>query len=179
MLNADVLNRNDLINENLTGEMENKFLTFPLGEEEFGIEIMYVKQIVGVQPITSIPEAPGYIPGVVNLRGRVLPVIDLRQRLGISRKELDERTCFIITTVEDNDVGLIVDEVSEVLEILPEDVQPASELLSTDTISKCLKGLGKVNGKVKILMDLHKLLFEVDDDFISSKVKPIEEKILF
>lgn len=140
-------------------EMRNKFLTFKLGDEEYGVDIRYVTQIVGVQDITCLPDVPDYIKGVINLRGYVLPVIDVRTRFGMNFREFDERTCFIVVNIHDFEMGLIVDEVSEVLEIQGENIEPPSSITS-NAGGNFIKGLGKVNEEIKILLDIDRLVTE-------------------
>ena len=96
---------------------EDKFLTFVLNREEYGIEIRHVTEIIGIQSITEVPDMPHYIKGVINLRGKVIPVMDVRLRFGVAEREYDDRTCIIVINIEEQSVGMIVDRVSEVLDI--------------------------------------------------------------
>ena len=145
---------------------KDRYLTFRIGEEEFGIEIMHVLEIIGLYKITPIPEAPNFVKGVINLRGKVIPVIDVRIRFGMEVKEYDERTCTIVVRMKGVTVGLIVDTINEVLQIPAKDVdEPTS--FSQSTRSKYIMGMGKVNESVKILLDVNKLLHADELDALS------------
>ena len=137
------------------------YLTFALGSEEFGLEILKVKEIIGYQDITSVPQTPSEVKGVINLRGQVIPIIDLRTRFGMSEKEVTEQTCIIVVEVElegnSIQVGIIVDNVSEVLDIQEAQIEPSPEFghqVNTDFIL----GMGKVGENVKILLDIDQVL---------------------
>ncbi|GAB6106545.1 chemotaxis protein CheW [Fusibacter bizertensis] len=136
---------------------KGKYLTFILGSESYGIGIEYVTEIIGILPITEVPELPIFIRGIVNLRGRIVPVMDMRLRFKKKFNEYDERTCIIVVDINDNSVGLIVDSVSEVTNISDNDIvdQP---LLSSGTSNQYIKSIGKVGADVKLLLDCEKLL---------------------
>jgi len=138
-----------------------KYLTFSLGREEYGIEIRYVTEIVGLQSITEVPELPDYVKGVINLRGKIIPVIDVRLRFKKEAREYNDRTCTIVIDVKDISVGLIVDTISEVLSIGEESIVPPPQL-SGSYHHKYIKGIGKVGNTVKLLLDCEKLL--TDDE---------------
>ncbi|NLN60393.1 MAG: purine-binding chemotaxis protein CheW [Deltaproteobacteria bacterium] len=140
---------------------EGKYLTFSLDAEEYGIEILKVKEIVGMMNITRIPQAPAYIKGVVNLRGKVIPVVDLRLKFGLDAMDYTERTCIIVVEILAGDknmaVGVIVDSVSEVINIRGNDIQETPAFgghVNTDYIL----GMAKTNGGVKILLDIDRIL---------------------
>jgi len=137
---------------------EGKYLTFVLGDEVYGLEIRYVTEIIGIQKITPVPDMPGYVRGVINLRGKVIPVMDVRLRFAMAAREYDERTCIIVINAKETVVGLIVDTVMEVLEI-PRDQIEETHQLRRDRGNQFMKGLGKVGEKVKILLDAESLLF--------------------
>lgn len=139
---------------------KDKFLTFILGSEAYGIEIKYVTEIIGIQPITAVPELPEYIKGIINLRGKIIPVMDIRLRFKKPFREYDGRTCVVVIDIEDVCIGLIVDSVSEVLSIPDEDIVPPPELSKVG--NKYIKGIGKVGEDVKLLLDCNKILS--DDD---------------
>lgn len=139
--------------------LKDRFLTFKVKNEDYGIEIVRVKEIVGIQEITPVPEMPSYIKGVINLRGNVINVVDIRLRFNMEEKEYDERTCIIIIQVEDVEVGMIVDNVSEVCVIPEEDIKKNTNL-SKNSKSTFIKGLGKLNDKIKMIIDVEKLLTE-------------------
>jgi purine-binding chemotaxis protein CheW len=137
----------------------DKYLTFPIGDEEYGINIQFVTEIVGIQKITDVPDTPAYVRGVINLRGKVIPVIDVRLRFGLPEREYDERTCIIVVNYNSMAVGLIVDAVSEVLDIPSGDVQPPPKV-NKGAGSRYIQGLGKVEEQVKILLDIERLLYD-------------------
>ena len=139
--------------------LKDRFLTFKVMNEDYGIEIVRVKEIVGIQDITPVPEMPSYIKGVINLRGNVINVVDIRLRFNMQEKEYDERTCIIIIQVDDIEVGMIVDNVSEVCVIPEEDIKKNTSLNKTSGNS-FIKGLGKLDGKIKMILDVEKLLSE-------------------
>jgi purine-binding chemotaxis protein CheW len=142
---------------------EGKYLTFILADEEYGIGILKVKEIIGMMPVTSVPQTPQYVKGVINLRGRVIPVIDLRLRFGLESAEYTERTCIIVVEIQGSTghvvIGIVVDSVSEVLNIKGEDIEEAPTFgtkLNTDYIL----GMAKIDGGVKILLDIDRVLNE-------------------
>jgi len=128
------------------------FLTFSLGSEQYGVEILKVQEIIGLLPITRVPNTDHYIRGLVNLRGKILPVIDTRLRFGMESQEATEESCIIFVRVDGMETGLLVDRVSDVLDIPEEDIEK-DQTLSCDY----LLGIGKVDGKAKLLLDLERL----------------------
>jgi purine-binding chemotaxis protein CheW len=136
---------------------KGKFLTFTLGNEAYGLEIKYVTEIIGVQEITEVPELPEYIRGIINLRGKIIPVMDVRLRFRKPFREYNDRTCIVVVDIKDISVGLIVDAVSEVMTIQDQDVVPPPEL-NKGLGNKYIKGIGKVGSEVKLLLDCSKLL---------------------
>lgn len=146
---------------------KDKYLTFALGNEEYGIEIKHVTEIVGIQAITEIPELPGYVKGIINLRGKIIPVIDVRLRFRKQAKEYNDRTCTIVIEVKDISVGLIVDTVAEVMSISQENVVPPPQL-SSSYQQKYIKGIGKVGSNVKLVLDCDKLLSDDEVESLSS-----------
>ncbi len=136
-----------------------KFLTFPLGKEEYGLEIRHVTEIVGIQKITEVPDMPPYVKGVINLRGKVIPVMDVRVRFSFEEKSYDDQTCIIVVNIGDSPVGLIVDTVSEVISISDNNIDPAPSVKKGDS-SRFIKGLGKVGEIVIILLDIGQLLYD-------------------
>ena len=140
---------------------QGKYLTFSLAEEEYGIGILKIKEIIGMMPITTVPQTPKFIKGVINLRGKVIPVTDLRIRFGIDADAYTERTCIIVVEIEREiatlQIGIVVDSVSEVLNITDKDVEDTPTFgikLKTDYIL----GMAKIDGGVKILLDIDKVL---------------------
>ncbi len=143
------------------GEREGKYLTFTLAEEEYGIGILKIKEIIGMMPITSVPQTPDFVKGVINLRGKVIPILDLRLRFGMEEMEYTERTCIIVVEIQSRTgkimIGIVVDSVSEVLNIKGEDIEdtPAfGKKLNTEYIL----GMAKMEGGVKILLDIDRVL---------------------
>ena len=142
--------------------LKDMYLTFRLGDEDYAIEIRYVTEIVGMQKITEVPDMPGYVKGVVNLRGQVIPVIDMRLRFNMIERSYDERTCIIVINLDGRQVGLVVDTVNEVRSIDEMNVSPPPKV-GGNHCAQYIHGLGKVGEEVKILLDANKLLFE--DEF--------------
>ncbi len=140
---------------------KNKFLTFAIGNEVYGIEIKYVTEIIGIQQITQIPEVPNYVKGIINLRGKIIPVIDVRLKFRKEPIEYSDRTCIIVIDIQTLSVGLIVDNVSEVLVIPEENIVPPPEN-KTGFYNRYIKGIGKVGTDVKLLLECGKLLNEDD-----------------
>ena len=136
-----------------------KFLTFRVDKEEYGIEIEHVTEIIGIQRITELPDTPEFVKGVINLRGRVIPVIDVRQRFGFEKREYDERTCIIVVNINNVAVGLIVDSVREVIDIPSQQID-SPPAISRGSQSRFIQGLGKTDEKVIIILDMNELLFE-------------------
>ncbi|MBI9016972.1 MAG: purine-binding chemotaxis protein CheW [Phycisphaerae bacterium] len=146
-----------------SSSIAGKYLTFALGKEEYGLQILKVKEIIGYQDITSVPQTPPEIKGVINLRGKVIPIVDLRTRFSMEEVNITEQTCIIVIEIEQNDntlaTGIVVDNVSEVLDITAEEIEPAPEFGSSLETNFIL-GMGKVGGKVKILLDIEKALID-------------------
>lgn len=139
---------------------KGKYLVFSLGEEYYGIEIYYVMEIIGIQPITQMPDLPDYIKGIINLRGKIIPVMDVRTRFKKPFKEYNDRTCIIVIQIRDISLGLIVDSVSEVLSIPDEDIVPPPNMGKGG--HRFIKGIGKVESGVKLLLDCEKLINDED-----------------
>jgi purine-binding chemotaxis protein CheW len=152
---AEDFSLNGLDNEDT---QKDKYLTFHLAGENYGIEICYVIEIIGIQSITEVPDMPAFIRGVINLRGKVIPVMDVRARFKLPARDYDDRTCIIVINVDSTEVGLVVDEVSEVADIPENHVEPAPRT-SKNSDNSYIQGMGKMNNRVIILLDVHKLLF--------------------
>jgi len=140
---------------------EGKYLTFTLDKEEYGIGILKIKEIIGMMSITTIPQTPDFVKGVINLRGKVIPVMDLRLRFGMDSIDYTERTCIIVVEIDGPAgtvmIGIVVDAVSEVLNIKGDDIEDTPTFgakLSTDYIL----GMAKMEGKIKILLDIDQVL---------------------
>lgn len=139
----------------------NKFLAFLLGNESYAVSIMAVKEIIGITEITAIPKVPKFIKGVINLKGKIVPVIDMRLKFGMPEKPYGPRTCIIIIEIRDEGdlklMGVIVDTVSEVLAIDETEMQPPPELSGADDMN-FIKGIGKTHNKVIWILNLDKIL---------------------
>lgn len=136
---------------------KDKYLIFHLAGEDYGLDIAFVTEIIGIQKITEVPDMPDFIKGVINLRGKVIPVMDVRQRFGLAAQEYGERTCVIVVDVQDMAVGLVVDQVQEVLSIPEVDIEPPPSTGRNER-SAYVSGLGKVGEDVKILLNCQCLL---------------------
>jgi purine-binding chemotaxis protein CheW len=147
------------MSENATQTLSRagKYLTFSLAEEEYGVEILKVREIIGMMDITAVPKAPAHVRGVINLRGKVIPVIDLRTRFTLPRVEDTDETCIIVVCVGDTEMGVVVDQVREVLDILGEDIEDAPTF-GTNVDTSFILGMGKSSGRVTILLDITKVL---------------------
>lgn len=136
--------------------LKGKYLIFPMGNEFYGLELRYVTEITGISPITQVPFMPAYIKGVINLRGKIIPVMDARLRFKKDERAYDGRTCIIVLDDDIVTLGLIVDGVSEVIELTDDNIEPSAELGGYG--SKYIKGIGKVGSSVKLILDCEKLL---------------------
>ena len=137
------------------------FLTFMLGGESYGLAITAVTEIIGFQQITPVPDVPHYIRGIINLRGKVIPVMDVRARFGMEPRDYDARTCIIVVHIREASVGLIVDTVSEVVDIELSNIEaPPSMGSSAGGGQGFMMGVGKVEDEVKLLLDAGRLLFD-------------------
>jgi purine-binding chemotaxis protein CheW len=150
-----------LFDEEDEDTLKDRYLTFHLNGEDYGVEIRFVTEIVGIQKITEVPDMPNFVKGVINLRGQVIPVMDVRLRFGMDPKEYDERTCVVVVELNNTAVGLVVDTVEEVREIPEKNVSPPPQV-AQGASSRYILGMGKVEDEVKILLDVNKLLFEED-----------------
>lgn len=142
-----------------------KFLSFFLGKEEYAIEILKVREIIGLMPITPVPRMPDYLKGVVNLRGKIVPVMNLRSRFGLYEVEYTEETCIIVVQENQLLMGVIVDKVSEVADIGSDQIEEVPSL-GEEQKNKYLSGIGKVKEQVKMIVDVEKILFDVPDEVI-------------
>ncbi len=134
-----------------------KYLTFFLAGEEYGLEILKVREIIGMMPITRVPRTPSFTRGVINLRGKVIPIVDLRLKFGMETKEQTEETCIIVVRAGGLDMGVIVDKVSEVLDIPGADIEDTPSF-GADVQTDYILGIGKSQGRVRILLDIDKVL---------------------
>ncbi len=138
-----------------------KYLTFTLDEEEYGIGILKVKEIIGMMPITSVPRTPAFVKGVINLRGKVIPVMDLRVKFDMEAMPYTERTCIIVVEIDSEEgtvlIGIVVDAVSEVLNIQEEEIEE-TPAFGTKLNTEYILGMAKTGGRVKILLNIDKVL---------------------
>lgn len=144
-------------------EQKGKYMTFKSGNEYFGLAIQYVNEIIQIQEITAIPETDDFIKGLINLRGKIIPVIDVRLRFKHEEIEYDDRTCIIVISVKSTVIGLIVEKIAEVVEIADNDILPPPKIGHSDKEqNKYVYGIGKVGDSVKLLLDPDKLVNYMD-----------------
>ena len=158
----DEINRKgDSIGEKNIIEKAGKYLTFSLAGEEYGIGILKIKEIIGMMPFTTVPQTPEFVKGVINLRGKVIPVVELRLRFGMDEADYTDRTCIIVVEILGTSgtiqIGIVVDSVSEVLNIKGEDIEETPTFGAKLNISYIL-GMAKMEGGVKILLDIDQVL---------------------
>lgn len=148
-----------------SNDREGKYLTFALGDEQFGLEILKVREIIGYMDITAVPQTPAHVRGVINLRGQVIPVVDLRSKFGMESAEVTEQTCIIVVEITKTDrkfnTGIVVDNVNEVLDIMGKDIEDPPQFGSSVNTDFIL-GMGKVSDSVKILLDIDKVMAGTD-----------------
>ncbi len=142
-------------------DREGKYLTFALGAEEYGLEILKVREIMGIMEITAVPQTPAHVRGVINLRGKVIPVIDLRAKFGMETTETTDQTCIIVVEItrqgQGFDTGIVVDRVQEVLDIAGENIEDTPQF-GSNVETDFILGMGKIGDAVKILLDIDKVL---------------------
>jgi len=148
---------------------EGKYLTFTLDNEAYGIGILKIKEIIGMMPITTVPQTPSFIKGVINLRGKVIPVVDLRLKFGMNALDYTERTCIVVVEMMGRSetilIGIVVDSVSEVLNIADKDIED-TPAFGTSMDTNYILGMAKMDGGVKILLDINKVLNDEDIDLL-------------
>ena len=149
-------------------DLAGKYLTFEIGEESYGLQILRVQEIIKMQDITKIPRTPDFVEGVINLRGKIIPVIDMRKAFGMEERETSRNTCIIIVQVQRGEtsaiLGVIVDKVAEVLEIAPEEIEPAPSF-GAQMETQFILGMAKSKDSINILLDINKV---VDEEMLSS-----------
>ncbi len=142
-------------------DIAGQYLTFELGEEPYGLQILKVQEIIGMTSVTRVPRMPDFVRGVINLRGKVIPVIDLRSRFSLESQEQTERTCIIVVQIGASGhqvtLGIIVDQVSEVVDIGPDQIEPSPDF-GTNVDTTFILGMGKVGERVIMLLDLDRVL---------------------
>jgi len=158
-------------------KLAGKYLTFKLGAEEYGFQILKVQEIIGMMNVTHVPNTPKFIRGVINLRGKVIPVVDLRIKFGMEKKEDTERTCIIVVQVEGQaavTMGTLVDEVSEVRDITNKEIENTPSF-GTSVNTEFILGLGKLEKKVVMLLDIDKVLASSDVAVLKQFTKKTKE----
>ncbi|MGA3044697.1 MAG: chemotaxis protein CheW [Bryobacteraceae bacterium] len=157
-------------NDSRTG----KYLAFQLGREEFAIQVLKVREIMGIQDITAVPQTPVFVKGVINLRGKVIPVIDLRVKFGLPEVEYTQRTCIIVVQIQGPDsvslTGIVVDEVSEALNIAAGEIEDTPDF-GDGAATPYILGMAKSKGKVKILLDIDRVLQAQEIDGLKSMLQ--------
>ena len=157
----------------MSDEMKNKsaagkYLTFALAQEEYGVPVLKVREIIKIMDITGVPQVPAHVKGVINLRGKVIPIVDLRLKFGLPTQDYTERTCIIVVEVEMQArrvmLGMIVDYVSEVLNIATDEIEPMPDF-GERVDTEYMRGVAKIKGTVKLLLDLDKVL-QADTVFV-------------
>ena len=160
----------DLIDDENEDTQEGRYLSFKIANEDYAIEIRHVTEIVGIQKITEVPDMPEYVKGVINLRGSVIPVVDVRLRFHMDPRDYDDRTCLIVVNVNDSPVGLVVDTVKEVISIDPDKISPPPKV-SQSGVSKYIKGIARFSESVIILLSMDKFLYYEDLSRLAETVK--------
>lgn len=159
---------------------KDRYMTFITAGECYAIAIKYVNEIISFQRITDIPDTEDYVKGLINLRGKIIPVIDVRLRFGYDQLEYTDRTCIIITEVKGTVVGLIVEKIEEVVNIYEEDILPPPDIgVRQDEVERYIYGIGKVGDKVKLMIDPDRLLKDPEDEdveFFTGQEEETEEE---
>ena len=144
----------------MKSELTGKYLTFRLAEEDYGLPLLQVKEIIGMMPVTAVPRTPEYVQGVINLRGKVIPVSDLRLRFGMRAIPYNDRTCIIVVDIQGSGqatrMGVIVDAVSEVLNVREEDIEPPPSF-GRQACTEYLLGMANMDQRVKLLLDIDRV----------------------
>lgn len=156
-------------------DLAGKYLTFFLSGEEYGLEILKVQEIIGVMAITPVPRTPDFIRGVINLRGRVIVIVDLRLKFGMDTVEDTEETCIIVVQVGGVQMGIVVDKVSEVLDIANQEIEDPPSF-GADVDSDFILGIGKSEGRVKLLLDIAKVLSDQDQEEMDAAMESVADE---
>jgi purine-binding chemotaxis protein CheW len=158
---SPLMTRNEALPGTACDRRAGKYLTFQLANEEFGIRVLKVRELMGIQEITAVPQTPAHVKGVINLRGKVVPVIDLRLKFALPAAEYTPRTCIVVTQVQGESspimVGIVVDGVSDVLNLTAQEIEDTPDFGDGAGV-RYLLGMAKVKGKVKILLDIDQVL---------------------
>jgi purine-binding chemotaxis protein CheW len=152
--------RDDILAEEEDNEdtQANKYLFFKIGSESYGIGIRHVIEIIELQAISAVPDMPSYVKGVINLRGKVIPIVDLRLRFDMPEREYDNRTCIVVVEVDSILLGCLVDTVEEVMEILERDIEPPPKFKTLSGRDQYISGMGKADDSIKILVNVEKIV---------------------
>lgn len=148
-------------------DLAGKYFTFFLGKEEYGLEILKVREIIGMMDVTPVPRTPGFVRGVINLRGKVIPVVELRRKFGMPDVDQTNETCIIVVQARGVEMGAIVDRVSEVTDIAAEEIQEAPSF-GSNVGTDFILGIGKSAGHVKLLLDIDKILSAEEVDQVQA-----------
>lgn len=146
---------------------QQEFLTFTLGDEEYGVDILKVQEIRGYDTVTALPDAPDFIKGVINLRGTIVPILDLRLKFNLSKAEYNEFTVMIILNIADRVVGIVVDGVSDVIDLPTESIRPAPEI-GGSIDCQYITGIGTIDKRMLILLDIERLITSTDMGLVST-----------
>lgn len=152
--NVAELNR---VNEAISSGSVTQFVTFTLAEEEYALEVLKVQEIIGYQGMTKVPKVPAFVKGVINLRGSVVPVVDLRIKLGMAEKEHDKSTVILILEVQGRVLGAIVDAVSDVIDLTSDEIQPTPDF-SSGVMVDAIQGMGRKDGRLVIILNIDHVL---------------------
>ena len=166
--------KNSKVEKGTTDLTGGKYLSFFLGSEEYAIEILKVQEIIGLMAITPVPKMPDYIRGVLNLRGKIVPVMNLRSRFGLPEVEDTDETCIIVVQEEQYLMGVLVDKVSEVADIADEQIDEVPSFGVTGD-SEYLAGIGKVKDTVKMIVDVHKVVFDVPEGVLEKSDRTVSQ----
>jgi purine-binding chemotaxis protein CheW len=147
----------DLKQAEVKTSLSGKYLTFFLGSEEYGIAILKVREIIGIVPITPVPGTPSYLQGVINLRGKIIPVLDLRAKFGMPSRAANRETCIIVVRRLELELGIVVDAVSEVRDVSGEETDAMLDL-GSEVSAEYFLGISKADGKVRLLLDIDRIL---------------------
>ncbi|MCG8571113.1 MAG: chemotaxis protein CheW [Spirochaetes bacterium] len=157
-----------LVDDEELDTQANKFLTFKTGKESYGISIEDIIEIIELQKIIQVPDTPDYVKGVINLRGKIIPVMDVRLRFHLETREYDDRTCIVVVKVKENTIGFIVDTVEEVVEIFEDNITSPPHFKNNGTVrNDYIKGMGKADDQVKILLDVERIMFDDELECLS------------
>jgi purine-binding chemotaxis protein CheW len=162
--NEELLSVDEMMYDDDEDTLTDRYLTFNIGNQVYAIEIRNVTEIIGIQKVTKVPNIKSFIKGIINLRGIIVPIVDVRKRFNLPAVEYDEKTCIIVVNFNDVEIGLIVDEVAEVINIPVEDLSPPPET-NKGSESKFIEAMAKINRQIIILLNLHRVLYEVDKDY--------------